>query len=380
MGASGKRGVFAESALGLWLSWRELSGRRAVFAFNVVIIAFLVALPVTFDFMGKARRESVEARLDYMGPSLSLVPGGVSSQDLATGQLRGRTIPAAVADDVRFDFPGLLKGVETRLVLRVRVEGGGIPAMGMDFRDALSYPFSRYSPGEGEVLLGGVAAKKLGRKPGDAVRVESAEFVVAGVIETTGAIEDASVFLSLSALQELTGHAGRINEVRLFPRSSEALAELDESLGKRYPHLDVVDSYRGDVVEKDIGATLQSYQKAVFAAAFALIALCIMISTYINLEGRKAEISTVCTLGARQGFVFRILAFRTVWLALLGAAAGHALGVLAMMFQDAQTSVLGLWSWASFVSVVAGTVVLGLMVTVPFALYSVYRRDLLIHL
>ena len=44
----------APLTLGLWLSWQELKGRRTVLAINVILVALLVAHPVSFDFIGKA--------------------------------------------------------------------------------------------------------------------------------------------------------------------------------------------------------------------------------------------------------------------------------------------------------------------------------------
>ena len=371
------KGQASDVLLGLWLSWRELSGHRAVLAFNVAIIALLIAIPVTLDLMGKARRASVQARADYMGPSLSLVPQGMNSYELSTGQMRGRTFSADVPATVANDFAALLKAAEPRLIMQIQVAGKGFTAMGIDFGNVHSFPLTEHSIGQGEVLLGRVAADKLDVIPGDTVVVGTREFVVRGIIATTGAIEDASVFMPLRTLQELAGLPEQINEVRLFTRSSAPLQELKRLLRKNYSHLGVVDSYRGDVVEKDIGNTLGSYHRAVFLAAFALIALCVMISAYINLDGRKAEISTLYTLGARQGIVFAVLSIRTVWLAILGSAAGHLMGLVALLLQQGRAPVLHLLSLQSFVWVTAGTAALGLAVTVPFALYSVFRRDLL---
>jgi putative ABC transport system permease protein len=371
---------FTASSFGLWLSWRELNGRKTVFAINVAIIALLVALPVTLDLMGKARKRSVGTRIDYMGPSLSLVPRGISSSDLVTAQMKGRTFSRGLIETVRKDLSPLLRAAEARLITRLHVEGKTVPAVGIDFQEVHSYPFSEYSLLENEVLLGEVAARKLGRNSGDVIRIRSRDFTVAGTIPTAGGIEDVSMFLELRVLQKLTGQEGRINEIRLFSRSAEALEELKSSSKTYYTHVNIVDSYRGDVAEKDIDVTLQNYQRVVYAAAFILIALCIIISTYINLDGRKAEISTVYTLGARQGVILQVLAFRTVWIALLGSFAGHLLGILAMLVQDASVPMLQIWSWTSFLAVLAGTVALGLVVTMPFALYSVYKRALISYL
>ncbi len=368
------------SSFALWLSWQELSGRRIVFGINVMIIALLIALPVTLDLMGRARQSTIETRIDYMGPSLSLVPNGISSSDLVKAELRGLTFSHIVFEGIGRDHATLLRAAEARLITRISTDGKSIPVVGMDFNEVYSYPFSQYVIKKNEVLLGEVAAKKLSKQKGDEVRIGSSLFTVAGIIETTAGIDDVSIFISLPVLQEITGQKGRINEIRLFPRSDPALAELKHELSDYLAVLDMVDSYRGEVAEKEIDSTLQAYHKAIYTAAFILIALCILINTYINLDSRKAEISTVYTLGAGKGIIFRVLTFRTIWISFLGSVSGQMLALVATYMQDPHIYIQQIWCWTSFISVVLGTIVLGIFVTTKFSVHSVYRRNLTEHL
>jgi putative ABC transport system permease protein len=377
---AGKNPPKNTSSFALWLSWQELSGRRIVFGINVMIIAFLIALPVTLDLMDGARQSTIETRIDYMGPSMSLVPKGISSSDLVKAELRGFTFSHIINEGIGRDHATLLRAAEARLITRVSVDGKSIPVVGMDFNEVYSYPFSQYEIKENEALLGEVAAKKLSRRKGDEVRIGPSLFTVAGIIETTAGIDDVSIFISLPVLQEITGQKGRINEIRLFPRSDSALAELKHELSDYLTVLDMVDSYRGEVAEKEIDTTLQAYHKAIYTAAFILIALCIIISTYINLDSRKAEISTVYTLGARKGIIFKVLIFRTIWISFLGSVAGHLFALIATYIQDPQIHIQQIWCWTSFISVVLSTIVLGMLVTAPFSVHAVYRRNLIEHL
>jgi ABC-type antimicrobial peptide transport system permease subunit len=100
-----------------------------------------------------------------------------------------------------------------------------------------------------------------------------------------------------------------------------------------------------------------------------------MISTYINLDGRKAEVSTVYTLGAAKGIIFQILTLRTIWITLLGSFIGQILALFIAALQDLQVPLRLVWSAGSFVEVLLVTVCLGVLITIPFAFYSVYKRD-----
>lgn len=370
----------APLTLGLWLSWQELKGRRTVLAINVILVALLVALPVSFDLIGKARKSSIGTRVDYIGPSLILVPRGILSSDLVTAQMKGRSFSASALDLVKSKLSQHLRGWEGRLTARVAVDGRDMPVTGIDFQDVYSYPFSNYKIRSSEVLLGEVAAEKLQKNVGDTVVIGEKTFMVSAVIPTTGEIYDASVFLTLSVLQYFTSSSGRINEVRLFPSSPSSYEALKPLLGEVFGELNLIDAYRGDTAEKGMDSTLTDYQKALYAIAFVLIALCIMISTYINLDGRKAEVSTVFTLGASQGTIFQILIFRTIWITLFGAAAGQLIALMIASLQDVQVPLRLIWSTTSFIEVAAGTLLLGLFVTIPFAFYSVYKRNLIEYL
>ncbi|TNF56333.1 ABC transporter permease [bacterium] len=370
-----KNTFFRSARFSLWLSWKELNGRKVIFSINVILIALFIALPVTLDLMGKARKGSVETRIDYIGPSLILVPKGIISSDLVTAQLKGKTFSSSKFNTIQGKFSSHLRNADTRLTTRFLINGRNMPVVGIDFGNVYSYPFVQYSMSSKEVLLGTVAKKKLQKKKGDILRIQSQDFRIAGIIPTTGGIDDASVFLPLTVLQKLAKQEGRINEIRLFPASVSSYEKLKERLKEFSDELNIIDAYRGDTAEKDVNTTLQSYQKALYTVAFILIALCIMISTYINLDGRKAEVSTVYTVGATQGIIFQILTFRTIWITVLGSYIGQCIALLITSLQDRQIPLRLILSFGTFFEVILGTVCLGMLVTTPFALYSVYKRD-----
>lgn len=370
-----KNTFFRSARFSLWLSWKELNGRKVIFSINVILIALFIALPVTLDLMGMAREGSVETRIDYIGPSLILVPKGIISSDLVTAQLRGKTYSSSKFHTIQEELSPHLRNADARLTARLLTNGRNMPVVGIDFGSVYSYPFGQYSINSNEVLLGTIAKKKLQKKNGDILRIQSQDFRVAGTIPTTGGIDDVSVFLPLTVLQKLAKQEGRINEIRLFPESALSYEKLKERLKEYSDELNIIDAYRGDTAEKDVNTTLQSYQKALYTVAFTLIALCIMISTYINLDGRKAEVSTVYTVGATQGIIFQILTFRTIWITFLGSFIGQLIALLITSLQDRQVPLRLILPPGTFFEVILGAVCLGMLVTTPVALYSVYKRD-----
>ncbi len=371
---------FKSFTFGLWLSWQELNGRKAIFSINVILIALLIALPVSLDLMGRAKKSSIETRIDYAGPSLIIVPEGILSSDLVTAQLKGKTFQSISFNKIQREFASYIRNAESRLTVRLMADGREVPVTGIDFNNVHSYPFTQYSINNDEVLLGTVSAEKLQKKRGDTLKVQAQTFTVAGIIPTTGSIEDVSVFLSQSVLQKLSAQEGRINEIRLFPGSVSSYEVLKSRLKEFSGALNVIDAYRGDTAEKNIDSTLINYQKTLYTVAFILIAFCIIISTYINLDGRKAEVSTVYTIGAKQWIIFHILTLRTIWITLLGTFIGQLTALIITALQDYSVPLRFIWSAGSFIEVILITVSLGVFVTIPFTLYSVYRRNLIAYL
>ncbi|UCF87332.1 MAG: ABC transporter permease, partial [Nitrospiraceae bacterium] len=244
-----KNTFFRSARFSLWLSWKELNGRKVIFSINVILIALFIALPVTLDLMGKARKGSVETRIDYIGPSLILVPKGVISSDLVTAQLKGKTFSSSKFNAIQVKFSPHLRNADTRLTTRFLINGRNMPVVGIDFGNVYSYPFVQYSISSKEVLLGTVAKKKLQKKKGDLLRIQSQDFEIAGIIPTSGGIDDASVFLPLAVLQKLAKQEGRINEIRLFPASVSSYEKLKERLKEFSDELNIIDAYRGDTAE-----------------------------------------------------------------------------------------------------------------------------------
>jgi len=363
--------------LGLWLSWQELKGRKTVFAINIVLLALFVAIPVTLDLTGRAREASVQRRLDYIGPSLSIVPPGVTSFELATAQMKGRTLPVEVYDRIRGDFSSMLRGIEPRLIMNMQVEGRMRPVIGIDPATVYSYPLIMYSPGEDEALIGTVVAQKSGRSEGDLIRVGNRSFRVRGVIETTAAVDDMAVFVTLSVLQEMTGVKGAINEIRLFPRSASSRDRIRALLESSSVPAEVIDSSREEVAEREVEYTLGKYRDMVYAVSFVLVAFCMAISTYMNLEGRKKELSTIRTLGISRSIIFHLITGRTVWIALMGALSGNLIALVAAIARGQWIPLAVAVSGETLGLSILMTLLAGLAVAVPFSLYAVFRQDMI---
>jgi putative ABC transport system permease protein len=68
---------------------------------------------------------------------------------------------------------------------------------------------------EHAVVLGKLAAEQLNKKVGDTVTIEVGDFTVTGLADSPAMVENATVFMSLTNLQQLMDKKGQVNFINL---------------------------------------------------------------------------------------------------------------------------------------------------------------------
>lgn len=77
----------------------------------------------------------------------------------------------------------------------------------------------RFRDGQPEVMLGNLLAEELGKKPGDSLEIEGAQFTVCGIYHAASALETDAVIMPLDQIQKLSSLQGKVStfDVRLRP-------------------------------------------------------------------------------------------------------------------------------------------------------------------
>jgi len=231
-----------------------------------------------------------------------------------------------------------------------------------------------------EVVVGATVAKNLGMKPGDTfksshgliedenlVHEDAAPFKVVGILKKTGSVIDQLLITktqSIWAVHEEHEHEGEENEEHDHEGEEHAhdsaAAEEDRPLayyedqqitsllvqfrGRNIQALNMARNINENTnfqaatpaIEINRLYTLLGVgEEALKALAMLIIfvsGLSIFISLFSSLRERKYELAVMRTLGAKPGFLFQLIIFEGVILAVLGFIFGIALSHGSMIF------------------------------------------------
>ncbi len=354
------------------LAWRELTARRRSFVLSVAAVAVVIALCTTLELVSRAREVAVASRIDFKGPALRIIPGGLSQIDLERFRLGTSYLPEGTASFIEKKLSRSVRNMESRHLRVEEVGGKSVHVIGFDPGDIVT-PFDalKQLPG-GSVVLGSQLARTLHTDAGETIPLLGGEWPVAAVLPSTGTVEDLALFLRRADLRE-EGIAAEANEIRLFLRPGQTIDGPLTLLQDTRPDLSVIPSNPPGEVERRVFGGLGENRMILYMVAAFVAALSILFWSYLNSTERRIEISTVIATGGTPVGVFSTLALRSVITGVLGAILGYGSGVILVFLQDREAASGILWSPGLFVQVLAIVLVLSIAGSLPVALRSAFR-------
>ncbi|GED98642.1 ABC transporter permease [Gordonia crocea] len=227
---------------------------------------------------------------------------------------------------------------EARILVQGLDEGLGSPFMHKTDPDALR----RIIAGDG-IVLSSVAARSLGRKTGDEVRLATPtgyhSLIVRDVVDYVS-VDSGSAAMSLALLREWFDRPGAtFLQVELAPGADpEAVragltAVAQQFSAQRLP----LHVYSG---EEAIRATQQSAeQSGAFTVAIQWIvavaaSVALLNTLLLSVIERRRELAVLRALGASRRFVFKMVLAEAVAIAVVGSAVGVLLGGFLHLLSD----------------------------------------------
>ena len=187
-------------------------------------------------------------------------------------------------------------------------------------------------PAAGEtdvVLLGQTAAEALHKQPGDSVQIRDRDFAIVGVFRMGGVMGNNSVILPLATMQEMMQRPGRVTIFNLRvagPADAARIAAVQARLQAAFPKL----SFTETSTASDNDMVLRFFRAiawSVSAIAIAMSLVVILNTLLMSVLERTQEIGVLAAVGWQPNRIVSLFVLEGLFLAIVGGAAGLALGV-----------------------------------------------------
>ena len=230
---------------------------------------------------------------------------------------------------------------------------------------------------ERAVVLGKTAAEVLGKKVGDTLQMETEELTVTGIVDGGAMVENGSVILSLSLLQELMGSQGRINviDVRVAPGMDEAgMRRLSEEFNRLIPEARA--QIAGEHIRESQGFRIinaMSWGTSLLAVLVGVLG--VMNTMMMTVFERKQEICILLALGWKRARIVRMILWESALLGFFGGIVGVALGVAGVHVLKSTPTVRGLLEPEMSIGLMLMSVAIAVAVGVVSGLYPAWRSS-----
>jgi putative ABC transport system permease protein len=205
-------------------------------------------------------------------------------------------------------------------------------------------------------VIGKQVAKRNRLELGDTLRLgRDTSFEIVGLAESSSGLIDNVILIPLPDLQEAIGVSDKVMYFALELAQPEKAREVAERLKEKYPELGF--QTRGDVLSvAERGIQISDVMMSVFE--------------------RTREFGVVRAIGAKPGFLFRLVLLEAILLSVVGAVAGVILGRLGMIIvNNIANDLIGLEVAALTLRLVFFAVIVALLMGLLSGLVPAFRAS-----
>ncbi len=301
------------------IALKNLRRRKTKAIFILVGLMVGVSAVVTFFSLVKALTEDIAHKLDEYGANILILPqtqnltlsyGGLS---LGGVLFEMEEIKQADLEKIKSIKNAANVAAVGPLVLGVvDVANKKVLLAGIDFK-TIHYlrPWWTYQgtlPDKEGLMVGAEAAKALGIKKGEYLKINGETMAITGILNSTGSQDDQIIFTPLEKAQSILKKEGRISMAEVAALCVGCpIEEMVRQISEILPGAKVMAVKQ--VVESRLEA-LSHFQKAayVFSALVALVgALVVLVTMMGSVKERTAEIGIFRAVGFRSKHIMQII-------------------------------------------------------------------------
>jgi putative ABC transport system permease protein len=364
----------------------DLRRRKARAAFLVAGLLIGVGTVVALISLTQSMAGQTKANLQSFGANIVVTPrskdvslsyGGISAGGVAVGAQS-----LAEADLARIDaIPsrGRISVISPELVGAVTVKGRRALLMGV--HPAAEFKLKRWwsvdagrPPANGhELVAGSAAARTLGLRMGDYVRLGDRRFTVTGILRETGSQDDSLLITELRAAQDVLHQQGKVTLVQIAALYADApVDQIVNELSAALPAAEVTamqEAVKGRMHAVD---QFRSFSYAIVGVVIAIEALVVFITMMGAVNERTHEIGVFRAIGFRRVHITRLILIEALIASVIAGVLGYLAGmgvtyaVLPLVARNAAVA----WAPLLGLGAVALAVIIGALASLYPALHA----------
>jgi ABC-type antimicrobial peptide transport system permease subunit len=180
--------------------------------------------------------------------------------------------------------------------------------------------------GRRQVIVGRMAAEKMGSEVGDALRLMDSNFRVVGIYETGQAFEDAGVIIGLREAQALIGKPRQVQFYLISLRDPEQAEAVKKDLAATFPEIDFALTSELSETMSDFRVLQDMVDQISFLAVF-IGAVGMLNTMLMSVLERTREIGVLRSLGWQRRRVLGMILQESLVLGAVGGLCGIPLGL-----------------------------------------------------
>ena len=216
---------------------------------------------------------------------------------------------------------------------------------------------ARYEEGSGEVVLGEIAAHKLGVQQGQQLSLDGREVRVSGIFRTGSRLLDGGLMTDIPHAQQILTREGAERQYTLAvlrAESKEAAGVLIDEINRRYPSLKAIPGTEFAGAHRAL-RVVDAFVRTI--SAVALVGTCLVVTNtfLMAIAQRTREIGILMAVGWTPWLVLRMLFAESLVLCITGAALGNLLALILLRVVNRMDSIGFGWIPVRFPLALTGT-------------------------
>ena len=183
-----------------------------------------------------------------------------------------------------------------------------------------------------EILLGSALKESFGLEMDNFMQIGNTSFLISGILDETGSVDDFSIFMPLHSAQSLFGFEDQVSEIDVGALCNSCPVEvIAQQITDAVPDVKAVPIKQA--VETRMQATQQTANFSLLLAAIILVVgiASIMNTMLASVHERKKEIGVLMSLGASNIQLHKLFLSESAILGLVGGLVGTLAGLIASL-------------------------------------------------